>query len=56
MGDDGGDARILSTLSEAFTLDGLFDSAGDQAAWEGEDAADQEAMCEEYVRLLTPES
>ncbi|WVR03890.1 hypothetical protein IAU60_000889 [Kwoniella sp. DSM 27419] len=35
-----GDAQILNTLSEAFTLDGLFDNFGDEAAWVGEDAAE----------------
>jgi len=32
-----GDAKILNTLSEAFTLDGLFDGMADEAAWEGEE-------------------
>lgn len=39
-----GDARILNALSEAFTLDGLFDTAGDEAAWEGEEAFNHEAI------------
>ncbi len=34
-----GDAKILSNLSEAFTLDGLFDGMTDEAAWAGEEAA-----------------
>ena len=42
-----GDAKILSTLSEAFTLDGLFDNLGDEAAWEGEESAGEQAMAEE---------
>nr|XP_019050286.1 nuclear GTP-binding protein [Kwoniella bestiolae CBS 10118]OCF29216.1 nuclear GTP-binding protein [Kwoniella bestiolae CBS 10118] len=46
-GDKVGDAKILNTLSEAFTLDGLFDNVGDEAAWEGEEAADAEAMAED---------
>lgn len=37
----GGD-QILNTLSEAFTIDGLFDHAGDEAAFDGEDAAGDE--------------
>lgn len=51
MGDGVGDARILTTLSEAFTLDGLFDPAGDEADWESEETAGQDAMIEGYVRL-----
>ncbi len=47
MGEGVGDARILNTLSEAFTLDGLLDQAGDEAAWEDEEAAEHEAMVEE---------
>ncbi|WVQ94626.1 hypothetical protein IAU59_001706 [Kwoniella sp. CBS 9459] len=39
-----GDAKILNTLSEAFTLDGLFDNIGDEAAWEGEEAAGEQAI------------
>nr|XP_018264610.1 nuclear GTP-binding protein [Kwoniella dejecticola CBS 10117]OBR86768.1 nuclear GTP-binding protein [Kwoniella dejecticola CBS 10117] len=46
-GEKVGDAKILNTLSEAFTLDGLFDNIGDEAAWEGEEAADVEAMAED---------
>lgn len=46
-GEQVGSAKILNTLSEAFSLDGLFDSMGDEAAWEGEMAADGEAMIEE---------
>ncbi|KAK6907257.1 nuclear GTP-binding protein [Kwoniella mangroviensis CBS 8886] len=46
-GDKVGDAKILNTLSEAFTLDGLFDNLGDEAAWEGEEAADTEATAED---------
>ena len=38
-----GDAKILNTLSEAFSLDGLFDGMADEAAWEGE----AEGMLEE---------
>lgn len=52
MSQDVGDARILNTLSEAFTLDGLFDHAGDAAAWESEEAADQTPMVEEWVARL----
>lgn len=46
-GEQVGAAKILNTLSEAFSLDGLFDNMGDEAAWAGEMAADNEAMLEE---------
>lgn len=36
MGEAVGDAKILNSLSEAFSIDGLFDSIGDEAEWEGE--------------------
>jgi len=39
-----GDAKILTTLTEAFTLDGLLELSGDQAAWEGELAAEAEGL------------
>ncbi|BEJ12787.1 hypothetical protein CspHIS471_0212470 [Cutaneotrichosporon sp. HIS471] len=32
-----GDAKILNTLSEAFTLDGLFDDIGSEGDWDGEE-------------------
>ena len=41
-----GDAKILNNLSEAFTLEGLFDGMDDEAAWQGEEVAGQ-AMEEE---------
>ena len=34
QGQPSGGAKILNQLSEAFTLDGLFDATGDDAAWE----------------------
>lgn len=34
-GEQVGDAKILATLSEAFTLDGLLDNMGDEAEWQG---------------------
>jgi nuclear GTP-binding protein len=37
MSNEVGDAKILNNLSEAFTIDGLFDSINDEAAWEGEE-------------------
>lgn len=37
MTNEVGDAKILNTLSEAFSIDGLFDTLGDEAAWEGEE-------------------
>nr|XP_019012172.1 nuclear GTP-binding protein [Kwoniella pini CBS 10737]OCF50953.1 nuclear GTP-binding protein [Kwoniella pini CBS 10737] len=55
-GEKVGDAKILNTLSEAFTLDGLFDNFGDEAAWEGEEAADVQAMTEDIdVVIPAPE-
>lgn len=42
-----GDAKILTTLTEAFTLDGLFELSQDQAAWEGELASEAEGLDEE---------
>ncbi|KAK4687403.1 nuclear GTP-binding protein, partial [Tremellales sp. Uapishka_1] len=55
MGEQVGDARILNTLSEAFTLDGLFDDMGDEAAWEGEETAlgDEGMLAEDAERLET---
>jgi nuclear GTP-binding protein len=37
MSNEVGDAKILNNLSEAFTIDGLFDTLNDEAAWEGEE-------------------
>lgn len=48
MGETGaavGDAKILNSLSEAFTIDGLFDDIGDEADWQGEE--ETEGMQEE---------
>ena len=50
-GDQVGDAKLLTKLSEAFTIDGLFDNLGDEAAWEGEDAAFQADEMEEDADL-----
>lgn len=36
MSNEIGNAQILNNLSEAFSIDGLFDNLGDEAAWEGE--------------------
>lgn len=46
-GDKVGDAKILTTLSEAFTIEGLFDNLGDDAAWEGEGVVKEEGIAEE---------
>ncbi|KAK8861493.1 hypothetical protein IAR55_002314 [Kwoniella newhampshirensis] len=46
-GEKVGDAKILTTLSEAFTIDGLFDTIGDDAAWEGEEMIEPEAITDE---------
>jgi nuclear GTP-binding protein len=37
MSNQVGDAKILNNLSEAFTIDGLFDHLNDEAAWDGEE-------------------
>jgi nuclear GTP-binding protein len=50
-GEQVGNAQILNTLSEAFTLEGLLDDMGDEAAWDGEVAAEGDAMAEECVVL-----
>ncbi|ORX33638.1 P-loop containing nucleoside triphosphate hydrolase protein [Kockovaella imperatae] len=50
-GDQVGDAKILTTLSEAFTLEGLLDQAGDEAAWEGHE---EPTMAVESDTLPTP--
>lgn len=43
----GGD-KVLSKLSEAFSLDGLLDMAEDEAQWEGEeDTEAQDFMIDE---------
>jgi nuclear GTP-binding protein len=42
-----GDAKILNNLSEAFTIDGLFDSLQDEAAWSGEEDVNGEEMDED---------
>lgn len=34
--------KILNTLSGAFSLDGLIDSMGDDAAWEGEEPIEED--------------
>ena len=52
MGADGpkvGDAQILTTLTEAFTLDGLFDTTGDEAAWGGGEDGGEMAEDAEFV-------
>ena len=36
-----GDAKILNNLSEAFTIDGLFDTLQDEAAWSGEEDGEE---------------
>ena len=41
MGDSAADARILTTLSEAFTIDGLFDNLGDEAVAQEDDTLEQ---------------
>jgi nuclear GTP-binding protein len=46
-GNQVGDAKILNTLSEAFTIEGLLDEVDDGAAWQDEEAAGEEAMAEE---------
>ncbi|WVQ78714.1 hypothetical protein IAT38_000801 [Cryptococcus sp. DSM 104549] len=53
-GEKVGDAKILATLSEAFTLDGLFDNFNDGAAWEGEEAPAEDVMLED-PDVLVPE-
>ena len=45
-GDQVGDAKILNTLSEAFTLDGLLDG-GDDAEWGGPDLQEEPMAVEE---------
>jgi hypothetical protein len=42
MSTEVGDAKILNNLSEAFTIDGLFDSIQDEAAWSGEEEGMEE--------------
>lgn len=43
-----GSAKILTQLSEAFTIDGLFDNMGDDAEWHG-DGGDAEGDGEEIA-------
>jgi hypothetical protein len=45
MSNQVGDAKILNNLSEAFTIDGLFDHLNDEAAWDGEE--EEEGMEED---------
>lgn len=45
-GDAVGSAKVLTQLSEAFTIEGLFDNVGDDAEWQG-DGADGEEIEEE---------
>lgn len=40
MSNEVGDAKILNNLSEAFTIDGLFDTLNDEAAWEDEEGVE----------------
>ncbi|ODN97413.1 nuclear GTP-binding protein [Cryptococcus wingfieldii CBS 7118] len=49
-----GDAKILNSLSEAFTLDGLFDNLGDEAAWEGDEVVEEEPIAED-PEIVVPE-
>ncbi|GFZ42663.1 hypothetical protein JCM24511_00380 [Saitozyma sp. JCM 24511] len=58
-GEQVGDAKILATLSEAFTLDGLLDNMGDEAEWqggegEGEDEGVEGGMLEDRDLLDAP--
>lgn len=46
MNNQVGDAKILNNLSEAFTIDGLFDHINDEAAWSGEE--EEEGMEEDH--------
>ncbi|WVO13253.1 hypothetical protein L204_100866 [Cryptococcus depauperatus] len=48
-----GDAKILSTLSEAFTIEGLFDDLGEKAAWTGQLPAKEEM--DEDADLVAPD-
>jgi nuclear GTP-binding protein len=41
MATEVGDAKILNNLSEAFTIDGLFDTLQDEAAWSGEEDGEE---------------
>ncbi|AGV14692.1 nuclear GTP-binding protein, variant [Cryptococcus neoformans var. grubii H99] len=53
-GDKVGDAKILTSLSEAFTIEGLFDNLGDDAAWEEGDVVKEEGIAED-ADLVAPE-
>ncbi|RXK41329.1 hypothetical protein M231_01479 [Tremella mesenterica] len=50
-----GDAKILTELSEAFTIDGLFDNLNDEAVWEHDDVAEEGSGMDEDL-ILEPES
>jgi nuclear GTP-binding protein len=59
-----GDAKILNNLSEAFTIDGLFDSLQDEAAWseeeDGEEVMEEDDVgaaweAEEAAEVVVPE-
>ncbi|BEI82089.1 hypothetical protein CcaverHIS002_0212490 [Cutaneotrichosporon cavernicola] len=50
-----GDAKILNNLSEAFTLDGLFDDIGGEGDWDGEEG-DAGFVADEMEEDVAPPS
>lgn len=55
MSNEVGDAKILNTLSEAFTIDGLFDSLNDEAAFEGQEEEEDRPAWEAEEAVLDQE-
>lgn len=51
-GEEVGHAKILNQLSEAFTLDGLFDTLGDEAEGNWEDEAEGEFAADEAEGMI----
>ncbi|GMK59070.1 hypothetical protein CspeluHIS016_0700850 [Cutaneotrichosporon spelunceum] len=49
-----GDAKILNTLSEAFTLDGLFDDIGGEGEWDGDGGGDGGFVPDEMEEDVAP--
>lgn len=53
-GEQVGDAKLLTKLSSAFTIDGLFDNLADEAAWDGDDGDFQPDAMEEEQEVPAP--
>lgn len=55
-GDRVGEAKLLTKLSEAFSLEGLFDNLGDEAAWDGPEPEPEAEDMEEEQEIVPPQA